>query len=81
MSGLKQLIDEPTHTFINDLIFISHQDNIICSGMSHVGISDHSLIYVCCKISIPAPSKGINLINYRKFKHFNSTNFRNDILT
>ena len=24
-------------------------------------------------------SKGINLINYRQFKHFNSTNFWNDI--
>ena len=85
MYGLKQLIDEPTRitpstSTLIDLIFTSHQDNVICSGVSHVGISDHSLVYVYRKISIPAPSKGINLINYRQFKHFNSTNFRNDIL-
>ena len=68
MYGLKQLIDEPTRitpstSTLIDLIFTSHQDNIICSGVSHVGISDHSLVYVYHKISIPAPSKGINLIN------------------
>ena len=86
MYGLKQLIDEPTRitpssSTLIDLIFTSHQDNIICSGVSHVGISDHSLVYAWCKISIPVCSKGINLIYYRQFKHFNSTNFRNDILT
>ena len=67
MYGLKQLIDEPTRitpstSTLIDLIFTSHQDNIICSGVSHVGISDHSLVYVYRKISIPAPSKGINLL-------------------
>ena len=48
--GLKLLIDEPTRitpssSSLIDLIFTSHQDNIICSGVSHVGISDHSLVY------------------------------------
>ena len=82
MYGLKQLIDEPTRitpstSTLIDLIFTSHQDNIICSGVSKLSLC---LVYVYRKISIPAPSKGINLINYRQFKHFNSTNFRNDIL-
>ncbi|MCV6636078.1 hypothetical protein, partial [Candidatus Albibeggiatoa sp. nov. NOAA] len=83
--GLKQLIDEPTRitpstSTLIDLIFTTHQDNILCSGVSHVGISDHSLVYAYRKISIPPVSKGINLISYRQFKHFNRTNFRNDIL-
>ena len=83
--GLKQLIDEPTRitpstSTLIDLIFTTHQDNILCSGVSHVGISDHSLVYAYRKISIPPVSKGINLISYRQLKHFNRTNFRNDIL-
>ena len=51
------------------------------SGVTHVGISDHSLVYAYRKISIPSVSKGINLISYRQFKHFNSNNFRNDVST
>ena len=58
-----------------------HQDNILCSGVTHVGISDHSLVYAYRKISISSVSKGINLISYRQFKHFNSNNFRNDVST
>ena len=62
--GLKQLIDEPTRvtpstSTLIDLIFTSHQDNILCSGVTHVGISDHSLVYAYRKISIPPVSKGI----------------------
>ena len=38
-----------------------------------------SLVYVFRKISIPSVSKGIDLIGYRQFKHFNSANFRADI--
>ena len=46
----EQLIEEPTritestYTMI-DLIFTSTPDNVASSGVSHVGISDHSLIY------------------------------------
>ena len=65
----------PSSTLI-DLIFTSCQDNVLCSGVFHVGISDHSLVCVCRKISISYPSKGINLINYRQFKHLNSTTIR-----
>ena len=55
MYGLKQLFDEPTRitpssSTLIDLIFTSNQDNVVCSGVSHVGISDHSLVYACRKI-------------------------------
>ena len=83
--GLDQLISEPTRitpttsTFI-DLIFTNRPENVYCSGVSHVAISGHSLVYVYRKISVPAFSKGVNLITYRQFKHFNSANFFADVL-
>ena len=82
--GLKQLINEPTRitpltSTLIDLIFTNQPDNVYCSGVSHIAISDHSLVYVFRKISFPSASKGINLISYRQFKHFNSANFRADI--
>ena len=52
---------------------------LTCSKMLYIAISDHSLIYAQRKISIPTASKGINLVSYRQFKHFNSANFRADI--
>ena len=50
------------------------------SGVSHVGISDHSF-YASRIVSIPPASKGIKLVNYRQFKHFESVNFRPDLLS
>ena len=48
--GLKQLITEPTRitpssSSLIDLIFTNQPDLISFSGVSHVGIRDHSLIY------------------------------------
>ena len=41
-----------------------------------LGISDHSLVYVYGKLSIDRPSKGHTTVTHRKFKNFNSSNFR-----
>ena len=62
-----------------DLIFTNTPDKIVCSGVSHVGISDHSLIYGFCKLSTGLHNKGHSTVNYREFKNFNSEGFRNDI--
>ena len=83
--GLDQLINKPTRvtpttSTLIDLIFTNRPENVYCSGVSHVAISDHSLVYAYRKISIPTLSKGVNLITYRKLKHFNSANFYADIL-
>ena len=83
--GLERLINEPTRSTpttstLIDLIFTNRPENVYCSGVSHVAISDHSLGYAYRKISIPTLSKGVNLITYRQFKHFNSVNFYADIL-
>ncbi len=84
--GLHQLISEPTRitetssTMINH-IFTNTPDKIVCSGVSHVGISDHSLIYSFRKLSTGLHNKGRSTVNYRKFKNFNSESFRSDIFS
>ena len=82
--NLKQLIREPTRitpssSTLIDVIFTSHPNNISCSGVSHISISDHSLVFVYRKISLPPSTKGINSILFRQFKHFDAQSFRADI--
>ena len=53
--GLKQLINEPTRitessSTLIDLIYTNYTDRVSCSGVSHIGISDHSLAYVYRKL-------------------------------
>ena len=48
--SLKNVIKEPTRIAENtqtliDLIIASHLENINVTGVSHLGISDHSLVY------------------------------------
>ena len=61
--GLRRLITEPTRITpsscsLLDLIFTNRPDCVCLSVVSHVSISDHSLVYAFQKISIPAVSKG-----------------------
>ena len=82
--NLKQLITEPTRitllsSALIDVIFTNLPDNTSCSGVSHIGISDHGLIYVYRKISSPPVIKGTSTITYRQ-KNFNRNSFRSDIL-
>ena len=55
---LDQLINEPTRvtttsTTLIDLFFTNKQQNIMQSGVVHIGISDHSLIYAVRKFGLP----------------------------
>ena len=82
--GLKQLIDEPTRitessSTLIDLIYTNYTDRVSCSGVSHIGISDHSLVYVYRKLFSDSSSKGHSFISYRNFRNFNRENFRNEI--
>ena len=54
-------------------------NRVVCSGVLHVGISDHSLIYVYCKLSPEFASKGHSTKTNRSFCNFNRENFRRDI--
>ena len=78
--GLQQLITEPTRvtptsSTLIDVIYTNCPDKIVCSGVCHVSISDHSMVFAYRKLSI----NGHNTLTYRKFGKFNRTNFRNDI--
>ena len=82
--NLSQLINEPTRitdssSTLLDHIFTNTPDKVVCSGVSHVSISDHSLIYAFRKLSVGSSTGVHSSINYRKFKNFDSTKFRNDI--
>ena len=78
----EQLINEPTRitsttkTLI-DLAFTNKPELINGSGIIHLGISDHSLIYIQRKISIPRNDPKV--IKTRQFKHYSVNNFKSDI--
>ena len=81
---LQQLITDPTRctessSTLIDLMFTNCPERVVCSGVSHISISDHSLVYLFHKLSIDQPSRGHTTITYRKFTNFNSPSFREDI--
>ena len=55
--GLRQLISEPTRitdksATLTDLIFTNCPERVLCSGVAHISISDHNLVYAFRKLSI-----------------------------
>ena len=55
---------------------------MVFSGVSHVGISDHSLVFVYRKLCIDRSGSGRKSVTYRKLKNFSSDNyFRNGIVS
>ena len=82
--GLHQLINEPTRvtdatSTLIDLIYTNYPDKVVCSGVCHVSISDHSLIFAYRKLSVGALSKRHNTIAYKSLENFNLNRFRRDI--
>ena len=82
--GLHQLINEPTRctastSTLIDLIYTNCPERVVCSGVSHLSISDHSLIFVVRKLVTDQTPRGHTYITYRKFENFSITNFRDDI--
>jgi exonuclease III len=75
----EQLINEPTRitsttkTLI-DLAFTNKPELINGSGIIHLGISDHSLIYIQRKISIPRNDPKV--IKTIQFKNYSVNNFK-----
>ena len=81
---LEQLIKEPTRVTKSsattiDLIFTNTVDNIATSGVIHLGISDHSLIYAVRKFAVPKSRPTIKEV--RNFKHFVDLDFINDLIS
>ena len=78
----EQMIKEPTRVTATsrtliDLAFCNKPELITMSGVDHLGISDHSLIYVCRKISISRNEPKI--IRSRQFKHYDKNSFLTEL--
>ena len=76
--NLEQLIKEPTRvtntsSSLIDLILTNQPNNISNSGVIDLGMSDHSLIYVVKKTSLPKCRQTRSKV--RNFKRFNETDF------
>ena len=50
---------------------------MVCSGVAHVSISDHSLVYVYRKLSINLVKNWHCTVSYRNFKGFDAAKFCN----
>ena len=80
---LQQHVKKPSRTTycsqsLIDLILAKIDDTKTTdSGVIVLKISDHSLVYICRKISTPKGKP--KLIEARQFKHFNSTSFQNNL--
>ena len=77
-----QIITQPTRITQNsetliDVALTNCPENIINSGVVHVGISDHSLIYICRKISFLKTQP--KLIESRNYKNYNPDHFNRDL--
>ena len=77
-----QLIDEPTRitgtsATLIDLILTNKEENISKSGVIHLGLSDHSMIFAIRKHCIPKSRENVKYI--RNFKNFNANDFLTDL--
>jgi hypothetical protein len=75
---LEQFIKQPTRLTqmtrtIIDLPFSNRPEIVLAPGVEHLGITDHSLIYICRKISIP--HKEPKLISTQQFKNYSKDAF------
>ena len=80
--GLDQLIQEPTRvtessSSLIDLCLTNSLTTVVVSGVIHLSISDHSLIYVVRKAHYVQTDAKI--IEARTMRSFNSENFLNDL--
>ena len=81
--GIQQLIQEytritQTSKTLIDLCITNSPENVTSSGVIQLGISDHSLVYMCRKINCTRPG-GFSVIKTRNMKHFDASSFLCDI--
>ena len=80
--GLEQLITEPTRVTLNsstliDLCVTNTPTKIVNSGVLHLGISDHSLIYMTYKAK--SERSGKRIIEIRSMKKFRKEQYLSDL--
>ncbi|CAB4023696.1 RNA-directed DNA polymerase from transposon BS [Paramuricea clavata] len=79
---IDQLIKEstrltPKSATLIDLILTTRPENISRSGVIHLGISDHSLVYAVRKFTLPNGRQKIRQV--RNFKNFVENDFIRDV--
>ena len=67
----------PSSKSLIDLLLTNEPDKFVTSGVSHIGCSDHSLIYVSRKLACPRSFPRI--IESRQYKNFMPDYFMDDI--
>ena len=67
-----------TSATLIDLILTNTPENILQSGVIHLGISDHSLVYALRKFSLPKSFPKCK--DVRNFKNFNENQFILDVM-
>ena len=80
--GLSQIINEPTRisaksSALIDLCITSAPANVVSSGVMHLSISGHSLVYMIRKAHYVRD--GVRRIETGTMKNFNSENFLRDL--
>ena len=79
---LTQIINEPTRvtettSSLIDVILTNTPENISTSGVLHIGVSDHSLVYTIRKFKLSTFRPTVKEV--RDFKHFSDSQFRSDL--
>ena len=81
---LHQVITEPArvtsnHESLIDILATNRPEKLLNSGILHSGISGHSLVHGCFKISIPKQKQ--KFVQGRSFKHYiYNVQFKRDLL-
>ena len=80
--GLKNVINQPTRIAektqtIIDLIITSSPEKITVKGVSHLGISDHSLVYANIRVRKERAQQVFKTVN--SYKNFNSDKFIKEV--
>ena len=80
--GLSQLITEPTRVTpvsktLIDLCITNSPEKVSNSGVIHLGIIDHSLVFMTCKVHHDRFCP--RTIEMRQFKHFQKNKFLSDL--
>mgnify|MGYP002803522946 FL=1 len=79
---MKQVIADPTRitsttASLLDIVATNRPDKVKESGVIHLGISDHSLVYVSLKVAVPRDKPKI--VESRNLKNYNINYFNNHI--
>jgi hypothetical protein len=75
--NIVQLTTEQRVKTLIDLVITNKPGNYLRSGVIHIGISDHSMVYACRKIS--TPNNMHKVVTTRSLKNYDSHKFSEDL--